>query len=160
MLKRLDAARLLHNLRINAGLSSSAKPLGGWEKPDCELRGHFVGHYLSACALMYSSTGDDAVKEKGEYILAELAKCQEKLGGGYLSAFPLEFFDRLNMREKVWGRSIPFTKLWRAYTTLMSTTAISRHSRCSKAWQIGPTIGPLPSPSPTCKTSSTPNTAA
>src|SRR5437868_4456303 len=54
----LDADRLLHNFRVNAGLSSSAKPLGGWEAPDCELRGHFVGHYLSACALMYASTGD------------------------------------------------------------------------------------------------------
>jgi DUF1680 family protein len=102
-LKRLDSDRLLHNFRVNAGLPSSAKPLGGWEKPDCELRGHFVGHYLSACALMYSSTGDKTIKEKGEYIIAELAKCQDKLGGGYLSAFPLEFFDRLNRREKVWA---------------------------------------------------------
>ncbi len=102
-LKRLDADRLLHNFRINAGLPSSAQPLGGWEKPDCELRGHFVGHYLSACALMYSSTGDGDLKTKGGYIVAELAKCQDKLGGGYLSAFPLEFFDRLNARQQVWA---------------------------------------------------------
>ncbi|MFL6465290.1 MAG: beta-L-arabinofuranosidase domain-containing protein [Bryobacteraceae bacterium] len=101
--KRLDADRLLHNFRVNAGLPSSAQPLGGWEKPDCELRGHFVGHYLSACALLYSSTGDKDVKTKGEYIVRELAKCQEKLGGGYLSAFPLEYFDRLNARTKVWA---------------------------------------------------------
>jgi hypothetical protein len=45
-LQRLNSDRLLHNFRVNAGLSSSAQPLGGWEKPDCELRGHFVGHYL------------------------------------------------------------------------------------------------------------------
>ncbi|MBV9304200.1 MAG: glycoside hydrolase family 127 protein [Acidobacteriaceae bacterium] len=102
-LKRLDADRLLHNFRVNAGLPSSAKPLGGWEAPDCELRGHFVGHFLSACALMYSSTGDNAIKDKGGYIVTELAKCQDKVGGGYLSAFPLEFFDRLNARQKVWA---------------------------------------------------------
>lgn len=102
-LKRLDSDRLLHNFRINAGLPSSAQPLGGWEKPDCELRGHFVGHYLSACALMYSSTGNKEVKAKGDYITGELAKCQEKLGGGYLSAFPSEYFDRLNARQKVWA---------------------------------------------------------
>jgi uncharacterized protein len=102
-LKRLDSDRLLHNFRVNAGLPSSAQPLGGWEKPDCELRGHFVGHYLSACALMYSSTGDKDVKTKGGYIVAELAKCQEKLGGGYLSAFPTEYWDRLNARKKVWA---------------------------------------------------------
>lgn len=102
-LRRIDADRLLHNFRINAGLPSSAKPLGGWEAPDCELRGHFVGHFLSACALMYSSTGDRALKDKGGYVVSELAKCQDKLGSGYLSAFPLEFFDRLNARQKVWA---------------------------------------------------------
>src|SRR5689334_3408048 len=102
-LKRLDSDRLLHNFRVNAGLPSSAQPLGGWEKPDCELRGHFVGHYLSACALMYSSTGDKELKAKGDYIVAELAKCQQKLGGGYLSAFPLELFDRLKARKEVWA---------------------------------------------------------
>jgi hypothetical protein len=102
-LKRLSADRLLHNFRVNAGLPSSAEPLGGWEKPDCELRGHFVGHYLSASALMYSSTGDAELKTKAASIVAELAKCQQKLGGGYLSAFPLEYFDRLDRREKVWA---------------------------------------------------------
>jgi uncharacterized protein len=102
-LKRLDAERLLHNFRINAGLPSNARPLGGWEKPDCELRGHFVGHYLSACALMYSSTGDVELKRKGDLLVAELAKCQSKLGGSYLSAFPLSYFDRLNARTKVWA---------------------------------------------------------
>ena len=32
----LPSDRLLHTFRLNAGLSSSAQPLGGWEKPDCE----------------------------------------------------------------------------------------------------------------------------
>ena len=50
-LKRLSADRLLHNFRTNAGLSSDAKPMGGWEEPKGELRGHFTGHFLSACGL-------------------------------------------------------------------------------------------------------------
>src|SRR5208337_3907722 len=58
----LDVDRLLHNFRLNAGLPSSALPLGGWEEPKGELRGHFTGHYLSACALMYASTGDKDIK--------------------------------------------------------------------------------------------------
>jgi hypothetical protein len=102
-LQRLDADRLLHNFRMNAGLPSAAEPLGGWEKPDCELRGHFVGHFLSACALMYSSTGDAELKAKASGMISVLAECQAKLGGGYLSAFPLSFFDRLNARTKVWA---------------------------------------------------------
>lgn len=102
-MKRLPVDRLAHNFRVNAGLPSSAQPFGGWEKPDCELRGHFTGHYLSACALMYSSTGDKEIKSRGDDLVAALAECQQKLGGSYLSAFPLEFFDRLNARKQVWA---------------------------------------------------------
>ena len=102
-MNRLAADRLIHNFRLNAGLPSSAQPLGGWEEPTGELRGHFTGHYLSACALMYASTGDKEIKAKGDYMVAELAKCQAKLGGGYLSAFPTEFWDRLDARKKVWA---------------------------------------------------------
>jgi hypothetical protein len=105
-LLRLPNDRLLHNFRINAGLASTAKPLGGWEDPKCELRGHFVGHYLSACALLYAATGDAAIKTKADALVAALAECQEKLNqNGYLSAFPTEFFDRLDRRVNVW---VPF----------------------------------------------------
>ena len=99
----LDVDRLLHNFRINAGLPSSAKPLGGWEAPDGELRGHFVGHYLSACALMYASTGDQRLKQNADAVVAGLAECQEKLGSGYLSAYPESFIDRVEKRVPVWA---------------------------------------------------------
>ena len=94
---RLPNDRLLHNFRINAGLPSSAMPLGGWEDPKCELRGHFVGHYLSACALHYAATGDTAIKAKADELVAGIAECQAKLNlNGYISAFPTELFDRLD----------------------------------------------------------------
>jgi DUF1680 family protein len=104
---RLPADRLVHNFRLNAGLPSSAAPLGGWEQygpgREAELRGHFTGHYLSACALAHASTGDAAIKAKGDEIVAALAQCQSKLQGGYLSAFPTEWFDRLDARKTVWA---------------------------------------------------------
>src|SRR5579872_4194860 len=53
-MKRLSVDRLLHTFRVNAGIPSNAQPLGGWEEPTGELRGHFTGHYLSACALGYA----------------------------------------------------------------------------------------------------------
>lgn len=100
----LETDRLLHNFRINAGLPTSAEPLGGWEKPDVELRGHTVGHVLSACALMYAGGDDDELKDKAGTMVAELARCQEALGSnGYLSAFPEEFFDRVEAGERVWA---------------------------------------------------------
>jgi DUF1680 family protein len=111
LLHRYSADRLLHAFRINAGLPSSAQPFGGWERPDCELRGHFVGHYLSACALMSASAGDAELKTKAGYIVAELAKCQQRLGGDYLSAFPVELFDRLKARKKVWAPFYTYHKI-------------------------------------------------
>jgi hypothetical protein len=84
----LPADRLLHNFRVTAGRPSSAEPVGGWEKPDGELRGHFAGgHILTAFALAYASTGDETLKTKGNYMVAELAKVQEALGGKYLGAY-------------------------------------------------------------------------
>jgi DUF1680 family protein len=99
----LDTERLVRNFRVNAGLPSQAQPLGGWEAPDCELRGHFVGHYLSACAQMYAATGDARYLEKGQAVVRVLGQCQEKLGGGYLSAFPETFIDRVEQRRQVWA---------------------------------------------------------
>jgi len=95
--------RLLHMFRITAGLPSTAKPLGGWEAPVNELRGHYTGHYLSSLALMSASLGDDELKARGTQMVAELAKCQQALGSGYLSAFPEELFDRLRVGRPVWA---------------------------------------------------------
>lgn len=101
---RLGADRLLHTFRLNAGLPTSAKQLGGWEDPKSELRGHFTGHYLSACALRFASAGDLELKARGDEIVAGLAQCQEALAaGGYLSAFPIELFNRLEQGKRVWA---------------------------------------------------------
>jgi DUF1680 family protein len=105
---RLAADRLLYTFRANASLpTGAAKPLGGWEQPEngqrsSELRGHFMGHYLSATA-QRAANGDTDAKAKGDYLVAELAKCQQKLGGKYLSAFPISWWDRLERGVRVWA---------------------------------------------------------
>ncbi len=111
-MKRQSPDRLLHVFRVNAGIPSSAEPLRGWESPDCELRGHFVGHYLSACALLYASTKDMEIKQRADHIVSVLAQCQTKLNsGGYLSAFPLTWFDRLDARTNVWAPFYTYHKI-------------------------------------------------
>ncbi len=116
-LHSIDADRLLHMFRVTAGLPSSAQPYGGWEKPDVELRGHSIGHYLSACALMYASSGDEKLKAKADAIVAELGKCQQALGRrGYLSAYPEEFIDRVEKGQRVWA---PWYTLHKIYAGLL-----------------------------------------
>ncbi len=107
-LLELEPDRFLHSFRVTAGFSSDAEPYGGWESPTGELRGHSLGHYLSACSLMYASTGDEGFKKRADYIVAELAKCQDALPSqgynpGFLSAYPETFFDRVERRQSVWA---------------------------------------------------------
>lgn len=107
-LKFLNADRLLHMFRLNVGLPSSATPCGGWESPTTELRGHSIGHVLTALAQAYASTGDTAFKTKGDHLVAELAACQDRASSagynpGYLSAYPESFIDRVEARQQVWA---------------------------------------------------------
>src|SRR6516165_623419 len=118
----LDSDRLLHMFRITAGLPSTAQPLGGWEAPDNELRGHFSGHYLSACALLAAQTGDVAIRVRGTHLAAELARCQAAIGTGYLSAFPVDLFDRLRAGQPAWA---PFYTLHKIMAGLLDTCTLS-----------------------------------
>lgn len=102
--------RLLHSFRLTAGKPSTAQPLGGWEAPDCELRGHFAGgHYLSACALMYASTGDESLRQKAVAMVMALSECQQP--NGYLGAYPESFYDRLKKHEQVWAPFYTYHKI-------------------------------------------------
>ena len=105
-----DVERLLHNFRVNASLPSPAKPYGGWEAPDCGLRGHFTGHYLSACALMFAATGDPVFRERVDQVVDGPAECQQALGDGYLAAFPISEFEKLKTRF--------FDGVWAPYDTI------------------------------------------
>lgn len=104
----LDCDRLLRNFRVNASLPTDVSPYDGWEAPNCELRGHCVGHYLSACSLMFASTGDARFKGRVDKIVAGFAECQNALAkngshAGYLSAFPESFIDRVENQQPVWA---------------------------------------------------------
>ncbi|XP_054797651.1 uncharacterized protein LOC129302797 [Prosopis cineraria] len=99
----LDVDRLLWSFRKTAGLPTVGDPYGGWEAPYIELRGHFVGHYLSATAHMWASTHNEAVKENMDALVGNLSLCQKKMNTGYLSAFPTDLFDRVEALEFAWA---------------------------------------------------------
>ncbi len=84
----IDNDRLLNRFHINAGLPAKAEVYGGWESEG--LSGHTLGHYLSACAMMYASTGDERYKQKVNYLVDELALCQAARKSGYVGAIPKE----------------------------------------------------------------------
>ncbi len=82
----LEPDRLLSWFRKEAGLKPKGEVYGGWEAQG--VAGHSLGHYLSACAMMFASTGDARFRDRVNYIIAELELCQKANGDGYVAAIP------------------------------------------------------------------------
>lgn len=82
----LEPDRFLAWFLREAGLPARGQVYGGWESMN--IAGHSLGHYLSACAMMYAATGQEQYKARTDYIVAELALCQAANGNGYLAAYP------------------------------------------------------------------------
>jgi uncharacterized protein len=87
-LLEISPDRLLHRFYEHAGLPVKGDIYGGWETET--ISGHTLGHYLSACAMMYASTGDARYKQKCSYIVDQLFKCQQARKTGYVGAVPNE----------------------------------------------------------------------
>jgi len=91
VLLKYDVDRLLAPYRKEAGLLEKAKTYPNWDGLD----GHIAGHYLTAMALNYASTGNVECKKRMEYMLSELKVCLEAnatnnadWGVGYIGGFP------------------------------------------------------------------------
>ncbi|MFF3333855.1 glycoside hydrolase family 127 protein [Streptomyces sp. NPDC002888] len=92
------ADRILAVFRANAGLDTrGARPPGGWETSDGNLRGHFGGHFLTLIAQAYADTREAALKTKLDYLVGALGECQQALAAhgspkpshpGFLAAYP------------------------------------------------------------------------
>ena len=75
VMESLDPMNLTWMFRVTAGLddvsnTNFVQRLGGWEKPDMELRGHTLGHWLSGMAALYEATGDASVKSRAAIAVA------------------------------------------------------------------------------------------
>lgn len=125
----LQPDRMLHNFRINAGLKPKAPVYGGWESEpiwaQINCHGHTLGHYLSACALAYRSTGDQRFKARAEYIAGELAECQKAANTGLICAFPDgSALVTAHLRgEKITG--VPWYTLHKVYAGLRDTAVLT-----------------------------------
>ncbi|MDO4296997.1 MAG: glycoside hydrolase family 127 protein [Lachnospiraceae bacterium] len=106
-LLELTDENLLLPYTFEAGLYKTAElPKGihgGWESPLCELRGHFLGHWLSAAAMHYEATGDRMVKAKADDIVDRLSECQEENGGKWAASIPQKYLYKIAGGKPVWA---------------------------------------------------------
>lgn len=82
----MDADRLLSPFLRESGLTPKASGYTNWENTG--LDGHIGGHYLSALSHMYASTADQQIKDRLDYMIAQLRQCQDANGNGYIGGVP------------------------------------------------------------------------
>ncbi|WP_170298676.1 beta-L-arabinofuranosidase domain-containing protein [Massilia eburnea] len=97
VLASYDPDKLLYSYRALARLPQKEGIESGYDGWDSGfLRGHMTGHYLSAASRMAVATESPLFRERADYLVGELFKCQAKLNlDGYLAAFSPAAFDHL-----------------------------------------------------------------
>ena len=137
-LMELDPGCLLQNFYLEAGIippggqvvsdPEHAKMHWGWEAPSCQLRGHFLGHWLSAAARLCASGGRPELGARVDHIVAELARCQEMNGGEWVGSIPEKYFAMLVPGRYIWSPQYTMHKtimgLKDVYELLGNKTAI------------------------------------
>ncbi len=97
-LKSFDADRLVAGFLEVNDMRPKKDKYKGWEVT--EIRGHSLGHYMTAVAQAVAQTGDGELKDKLTYIVEQLSVAQLK--SGYLSAFPEVLFDNVENKKPCW----------------------------------------------------------
>lgn len=134
-LLKLDEDSLLINYRLEAGIigindASERRLYGGWELPTCQLRGHFLGYFMSAAARQWAVDGDERLRAKLIYIVRALGVCQDENGGEWCFSIPEKYIHRLFAGKRVWAPQCT------AHKTLMGLLDAYEYARIDQALTI------------------------
>lgn len=87
----LDADRLLHAFRTEAGLPPTLLAGPGSSPGEAPANGpcagYTLGRYLSACSLTWAATREAPLRQRADHVVNELRACQHAAGGGWAGAF-------------------------------------------------------------------------
>lgn len=115
-LMKLETRYLIRNYLLEAGRISGrgmdVNAMGGWEDPSCQLRGHFLGHWLSAAALRYQENGDRELWAKAYNIIEELNVCQQDNGGRWVAPIPEKYLYWIGEGRSIWAPQYNLHKLF------------------------------------------------
>ncbi len=133
-LMELQSDALLQNFYQEAGLhqnfGSKSMAHGGWEDPTCQLRGHFLGHWLSAAAMRYFEIGDEEILAKAKHVVHELKKCQDENGGIWVASIPEKYFYWIARGKQVWAPH------YNVHKTFMGLCDMYRYAGCKEALDV------------------------
>ncbi|MCR4679815.1 MAG: glycoside hydrolase family 127 protein [Lachnospiraceae bacterium] len=115
-LMSLENWQLLRSFQFEAGRvtgrGNNKEALDGWEDLSCQLRGHFLGHWLSAAAFVYEEKEDLELYAKTSAILDELKECQIDNGGEWACSIPEKYLYWIAKGKAVWAPQYTIHKLF------------------------------------------------
>lgn len=127
VLASYDPDKLLYPYRALAKLAQKEGIESGYDGWDSGfLRGHMTGHYLSAASRMAAATGSILFRDRVNYLVGELAKCQRSLNlDGYLAAFSTAAFDKLEGKPgaDAGGIGVPYYTIQKLMSGLLDAHA-------------------------------------
>lgn len=117
-LLKYEPDRLLSRFYTEAGLKPKADHYMGWENES--LAGHSLGHYLSACSMMYQTTGDKSFIERVNYIVSELKTIQDADATGYIGAIPKGkmIFENEVSKGNIRSQGFDLNGIWSPFYTM------------------------------------------
>ena len=132
-LMELKTENLLQNFYLEACVRTDRDVTEmhlGWESPTCQLRGHFLGHWLSAASLLIAQNNDRELKAKLDNIIDELERCQKLNGGRWIGSIPEKYFENLEKNEYIWSPQYTLHK------TLLGLYHSAMYAKNEKALEI------------------------
>lgn len=130
---KMDVDRMLAPSFEMAGLPTpnGVARYGGWEKKGASnwgwsadtftLAGHTLGHWMSAAAVMYASTGNAEIKEKLDYAVKQLKYIQDTTKSGYIGGCSEETFIKCFNGDTNWANNywVPWYGVHKIYQGLI-----------------------------------------
>ena len=126
----LDVDRLLYYF-LDEEHREGLEPYGAWEEMD--IKGHTLGHYLTAMSMLYAQTGDEEVLRRVGRAVDGMEECQQRLGTGLITAFRLDLLDECETQGTGWAPYYTLHKLLQglldAYTFTGNDKALQMATR-------------------------------
>lgn len=132
-LKSFDSDRLLKGFAAQAGVKSDATLYGGWE--NSAIKGHTLGHYLTAVSQAYDATGDEELLKILNYMIDKLAEYQAD--SGYLAAIPESDYTKIE-NGNTSGTWVPWYTMHKVLAGIIDVYEVTSNQ---KAYDVASKLG-------------------
>jgi len=122
----LDVDRLLYFF-LDENHREGLESYGSWESYD--LKGHTLGHYLTAMSMLFAQDKDPEVKRRIDRAVDGMEECQRRLGTGLITAFRLDLLEECETKGTGWA---PYYTLHKLLQGLLDAYTFGQNEKALK----------------------------